>query len=65
MKDLHQPLPERPAIWLRVSRDGGRTYGPQLAVWLDENKEIPPASPLVWPPCQCPRHRVDTQEVSQ
>ncbi|MFH8582535.1 hypothetical protein [Streptomyces zaomyceticus] len=64
MKGLHQQEPESPAIWLRVSRDGGRTYGPQVAVWLDENKTVP-VNALVWPPCQCPQHRLDTQEVPQ
>ncbi|MFE4660911.1 hypothetical protein ACFRFJ_29995 [Streptomyces hydrogenans] len=57
--------PERPAIWLRVSRDGGRSYGPQLTVWLTDDRQVPAVSPLVWPPCQCPQHRDDTQEVPQ
>lgn len=58
------PLPERPAIWLRVSRDGGRTYGPHVAVWLPEDRTVP-VDVLSWPPCQCPQHRDNGTEVSQ
>ncbi|WP_175407927.1 hypothetical protein [Streptomyces sp. TRM64462] len=37
---------------LRVSRDGGRTWGPERQVWSSE-----PLAHAIWPPCQCPRCR--------
>jgi hypothetical protein len=61
MKDLQTPLPERPAITLRVSRDSGRTYGPQVEVWVTAETPLPD-EPMLWPPCQCPQHH-DIQEV--
>ncbi|MFE7620943.1 hypothetical protein [Streptomyces sp. NPDC057496] len=40
---------------LRVSRDGGRTYGPVRE--FRRGDDLPPLESSTWPPCQCPRHR--------
>lgn len=50
--------PEQPVpvlMWMRVSRDEGRTYGPVLAVRSGD--DLPPLNTSAWPPCRCPRHR--------
>lgn len=38
---------------LRVSRDGGRTWGAEVVVMSSE--ALPPLQTGVWPPCQCLR----------
>lgn len=44
-----------PRMTMRVSRDGGRTYGPQMEV---RTGEVPvPMYTQQYPPCQCPQHR--------
>ncbi|ADI10664.1 hypothetical protein SBI_07544 [Streptomyces bingchenggensis BCW-1] len=46
-------MKDRAMMTLRVSRDGGKTYGPTRVI-----RSTDPLRPLetsVWPPCQCPR----------
>ncbi|URM91065.1 hypothetical protein LUW75_14915 [Streptomyces sp. MRC013] len=53
-----RPVPDgegRPVLTLRVSRDGGRTWGERTVVRSRE-KLAPPHS-SVWPPCRCPKCR--------
>jgi hypothetical protein len=38
---------------LRVSRDGGRTYGPVRTVNVDPRKAVILGSPTKYPPCGC------------
>ncbi|RSS82456.1 hypothetical protein EF918_07015 [Streptomyces sp. WAC06614] len=41
---------------VRVSRDGGRTYGGEVAFPTDRSdKPLTPAASAAWPPCECPR----------
>lgn len=50
--------PEQPGpvlMSLRVSRDGGRTYGSVREFRTGD--DLPPLDTLAWPPCQRPRHR--------
>lgn len=43
---------QRPLMTLRVSRDSGRTWGPERAVF---GGNLPvPAVTSEWPPCRCP-----------
>ncbi|MFE1574638.1 hypothetical protein [Streptomyces fradiae] len=42
-----------PVLTLRVSRDGGRTWGERTVVRV-RDRLVPPHS-SVWPPCACPR----------
>ncbi|WP_331452703.1 hypothetical protein [Streptomyces sp. SS162] len=44
---------EWPVLTLRVSRDGGRTWGERTVVRV-RDRLVPPHS-SVWPPCACPR----------
>lgn len=44
---------DRPLMTLRVSRDSGRTWGPERAVFPAEG--LPPLITTEWPPCQCRR----------
>ncbi|MPY53090.1 hypothetical protein FPZ41_32820 [Streptomyces sp. K1PN6] len=41
-------------ITLRVSRDGGRTWGPRVT-YLPSRKDAPIESAGRFPPCECPR----------
>ncbi|OPF79649.1 hypothetical protein VT50_0215435 [Streptomyces antioxidans] len=43
----------RAMMTMRVSRDGGKTYGPTRVVRTTE--PLRPLETSVWPPCQCPR----------
>ncbi len=43
-----------PLLTLRVSRDGGRTWGTRTAVWSSRD-DLPPTLSTAWPPCRCPR----------
>ncbi len=45
----------RTLLTLRVSRDGGRTYGPPRTVTGADT--LPPLLTATWPPCRCPRCR--------
>ncbi|WTO38211.1 hypothetical protein OG399_29280 [Streptomyces achromogenes] len=40
---------------LRVSYDGGRTYGPVREVQVDPRNAVISGSPTKYPPCGCPR----------
>lgn len=40
---------------LRVSHDGGRTYGPVREVQVDPRKAVILATPVKYPPCGCHR----------
>jgi hypothetical protein len=44
-----------PLMTLRVSHDGGRTFGPVRV--FRSGDHLPPLHSSQWPPCQCPRHR--------
>ncbi|OEJ95871.1 hypothetical protein J116_016695 [Streptomyces thermolilacinus SPC6] len=46
---------QRPLLTLRVSRDGGRTWGERTVV--HSRDRLPPLHTSVWPPCACPRCR--------
>lgn len=43
-----------PMLTLRVSRDGGRTYGPARVI--PAGADLEPLLSSQWPPCRCPRH---------
>ncbi|MFG3223068.1 hypothetical protein [Streptomyces sp. NPDC048185] len=45
---------------IRVSRDGGRTYGELIEV--EPVGFLPPVQIDQWPPCQCPKHRAARAE---
>jgi hypothetical protein len=45
---------QRPRMTMRVSRDGGRSYGAPVEV---TNAAKTPLFSSVWPPCQCPLHK--------
>ncbi|MEW2374224.1 hypothetical protein AB0940_33455 [Streptomyces sp. NPDC006656] len=47
--------PERPRMTIRVSRDGGRTYGPPVECRV--NGASAPMYSQQYPPCECPQHR--------
>ncbi|MFE9664268.1 hypothetical protein [Streptomyces sp. NPDC005955] len=52
--DPQQPPPgERPLLTLRVSRDGGRTWGDPQGVYASTKPA--PILTSVWPTCACPR----------
>ncbi|MFH9426407.1 hypothetical protein [Streptomyces sp. NPDC017529] len=55
MGQKYKPHDEGPRMTLRVSRDSGRTYGEQINVYTGDAP--PPENPVVWPLCQCPKHR--------
>ncbi|GGS95228.1 hypothetical protein GCM10010206_67330 [Streptomyces cinerochromogenes] len=40
---------------LRVSYDGGRTYGPVREVQVEPRNAVILGSPTKYPPCGCPR----------
>ncbi|MQT05664.1 hypothetical protein FF041_38005 [Streptomyces jumonjinensis] len=40
---------------LRVSYDGGRTYGPARTVAVNPHNAVILGSPTKYPPCGCPR----------
>lgn len=44
--------PGRPLLTLRVSRDGGRTWGARTVVHREA--DLTPLRSSVWPPCRCP-----------
>ena len=46
---------DEPRLTLRVSRDGGRTFGPVRVVTARDCQE--PLLLSTWPPCECPRCR--------
>ncbi|RZB17142.1 hypothetical protein StrepF001_20390 [Streptomyces sp. F001] len=46
-------LTDRPLMTMRVSRDSGRTWGSERAVFATD--DLPPLLTSEWPPCQCPR----------
>ncbi|PJN04478.1 hypothetical protein CG740_00730 [Streptomyces sp. CB01201] len=46
-----KPLAERPLMVMRVSRDGGRTYGPARVVNASQN--LAPLLTSEWPLCRC------------
>ncbi|MFW6693670.1 hypothetical protein [Streptomyces sp. MAR4 CNX-425] len=48
------PATERPLITLRVSRDGGRTWGRQKRFYA---RDCEPLDTLGMPPCRCRRCR--------
>ncbi|CAL9294385.1 hypothetical protein [Streptomyces sp. NPDC095602] len=50
-----EPRDERPLLTLRVSRDGGRTWGDRTVV--HSRDRLAPLHTSVWPPCACPRCR--------
>jgi hypothetical protein len=43
----------RAMMTIRVSRDGGKTYGPTRVV--RSTGPLAPRETSVWPPCQCPQ----------
>ncbi|MFD8954609.1 hypothetical protein ACFV0B_37785 [Streptomyces xanthophaeus] len=43
-----------PMLTIRVSRDGGRTYGPARVI--PAGSDLEPLLTMQWPPCQCPQH---------
>ncbi|MGW2582595.1 exo-alpha-sialidase [Streptomyces virginiae] len=43
-----------PVLVIRVSRDGGRTYGPPVTV--DPDRDVVPEITSKWPPCRCVIH---------
>ncbi|MEU8943565.1 hypothetical protein AB0C97_36855 [Streptomyces goshikiensis] len=43
-----------PMLTIRVSRDGGRTYGPARVI--PAGSDLEPLLTSQWPPCRCPRH---------
>lgn len=45
---------QRPVLTIRVSRDGGRTYGPPVTV--DPDRDVVPEITSQYPPCRCPLH---------
>ncbi len=49
------PQPPTRLLSLRVSRDGGRSWGPVRSITSDE--VLAPLATGVWPPCRCPRCR--------
>lgn len=49
--DQEQP---KKMLTIRVSRDGGRTYGPPVEV--DPDRDCTPEITSQWPLCRCPRH---------
>lgn len=42
---------EAPLMTLRVSRDGGQTWGRRLRFHTSDN--LKPLQSSVWPPCEC------------
>ncbi|URN16449.1 hypothetical protein MW084_11440 [Streptomyces sudanensis] len=42
-----------PLLTLRVSRDGGRTWGPRRT--YRPTDRLVPLTTGIWPPCRCPR----------
>jgi len=47
---------DKPIMTIRVSRDGGKTWGETKTFRSDGDLEpLPPTSS--WPACQCPMHR--------
>ncbi|GAA3245019.1 hypothetical protein ACFV6G_41930 [Streptomyces lavendulae] len=59
MTDTDQTIdedgPEPPRMTIRVSRDGGHTYGPPVECHVDQTSA--PLYTQQYPPCGCPRHR--------
>ncbi|MFJ6481169.1 hypothetical protein ACIQK6_13745 [Streptomyces sp. NPDC091682] len=45
---------QRPVLVIRVSRDGGASYGPPVTV--DPDRDVVPEIKSAWPPCRCPLH---------
>ncbi|ASQ95198.1 hypothetical protein CGL27_20885 [Streptomyces sp. 11-1-2] len=49
---------------LRVSRDGGKTFGPQV-VYSAANNPLLPLMSDRWPMCRCPRCQVSADVAEQ
>lgn len=49
---------------LRVSRDGGKTFGPRV-VYSAANNSLPPLMSDRWPMCRCPRCQVSADVAEQ
>lgn len=46
-------LADRPLLTIQVSRDSGRTWGPERGVYTRDG--LTPLITTEWPPCLCPR----------
>ncbi|GAA0914927.1 hypothetical protein [Streptomyces thermoalcalitolerans] len=46
----------RPLMTIRVSLDGGKTWGP-VKVYKSSDRLAPMEVTSAWPPCRCPYHR--------
>lgn len=46
-------------MWMRVSRDSGKTYSPAVEVKFSDTLE--PLLSSTWPPCRCPLHRAQRE----
>lgn len=44
---------DRPLMTIRVSRDAGRTWGSERAIFPTD--DLAPLVTTEWPPCECPR----------
>ncbi|GGU73351.1 hypothetical protein GCM10010260_01290 [Streptomyces filipinensis] len=44
---------DSPLMTIRVSRDSGKTWGPETVVFARD--DLPPLITTEWPPCQCRR----------
>ncbi|MFD8147349.1 hypothetical protein [Streptomyces sp. NPDC059708] len=53
--DTDEDGAEQPRMTIRVSRDGGRTYGPSVECRVDAAST--PLYTQQYPPCECPQHR--------
>ncbi|AEM80889.1 hypothetical protein Strvi_1130 [Streptomyces violaceusniger Tu 4113] len=48
-------MSQEPALMtVRVSRNGGKTFGP-MAIYRASNASLEPLKSSAWPPCECPR----------
>jgi hypothetical protein len=45
---------DRPLMTMRISRDSGRSWEPERAVF-DGDVDLAPLATSEWPPCRCPR----------
>lgn len=50
-------LPFQPRMTLRVSRDGGRTWGRTRVIAPTAEPAPADENLALYPPCKCPRHR--------
>ncbi|TKA02987.1 hypothetical protein FCI23_37730 [Actinacidiphila oryziradicis] len=47
-------------LWIRVSRDSGKTWGPKLTVSTGDPLPVRDDG-VVYPPCECPRCRPERE----